>query len=132
MSNLEVPLRAAKAAGHWSLGHTPTFPVRFSRRRPFNGKTVVIDAQLVREFAASGAEEAFAELVRRHAGLVRAAALRQTLAQLVHAQPCRRWGPSWVLNRVSWVRFLVFLSRAGEGNGGVVIVIGHVVSSTAR
>lgn len=39
---------------------------------------MVTDAQLLREFAASGAEEAFAELVRRHAGLVRAAALRQT------------------------------------------------------
>lgn len=39
---------------------------------------MVTDAQLLRDFAASGAEEAFTELVRRHAGLVRAAALRQT------------------------------------------------------
>ncbi len=36
------------------------------------------DAQLLREFATTGAEAPFTELVRRHAGLVHAAALRQT------------------------------------------------------
>lgn len=36
------------------------------------------EAQLLREFAASGSEAAFTELVKRHAGIVRAAALRQT------------------------------------------------------
>jgi RNA polymerase sigma factor (sigma-70 family) len=70
---------------------------------------VVTDAQLVREFAASGAEEAFAELVRRHAGLVRAAALRQT-------------NDAHLADEVTQAVFLLLARKAGSLSPKVVLL----------
>lgn len=44
------------------------------------------DASLLREFAQTGAESAFAELVRRHLDLVHSAALRQVAGDAHHAE----------------------------------------------
>lgn len=70
---------------------------------------MVTDAQLMREFAASGAEEAFAELVRRHAGLVRAAALRQT-------------NDAHLADEVTQAVFLLLARKAGSLSPKVVLL----------
>ena len=51
--------------------------VRFSRRRPYTIETMNDDLTLLREFAASHSEAAFATLVSRHLSLVYSVALRQ-------------------------------------------------------
>ena len=65
---------------------TRRFFVRFSHRRLLSADTMNDDAALLRQYADTRSESAFAELVRRHLGLVYHAALRQTGGDAHRAQ----------------------------------------------
>ncbi|MCW5559434.1 MAG: sigma-70 family RNA polymerase sigma factor, partial [Verrucomicrobiae bacterium] len=66
------------------------------------------DAQLLREYAGSGSEAAFAELVSRYAGLVHAAALRQT------------GNPDWAED-VTQAVFVLLARKAGALSPDIVL-----------
>jgi RNA polymerase sigma factor (sigma-70 family) len=79
------------------------FPVRFSFRRVLYIEIeMTSDCELLRRFAKTNSEDAFAELVKRHVHLVYSAALRQVggdahlaqdVAQTVFADLARKAGP---------------------------------------
>lgn len=80
------------------------------------GQTVAMEAQLLRAFAESGSEEAFTELVQRHAGIVHAAALRQT--QDPH-----------LAEEVTQAVFVLLARKAGSLRPGVIL-LGWLLQAT--
>lgn len=74
------------------------------------------EAQLLREFAASGSEAAFTELVKRHAGLVHAAALRQV-------------GDPHLAQEVTQAVFLLLARKAGSFRPEVIL-LGWLMQAT--
>src|SRR5688500_13251910 len=75
------------------------------------------DAQLLRDYAATGSQPAFAELVRRHIHLVHAAALRQA-----NGDPHRA-------DDITQAVFVVLARRAGSIGDGVSIA-GWLINTT--
>ena len=74
------------------------------------------DDVLLARYAANGAEEAFAELVRRHVGAVQAAALRQT-------------GQADLAQDVTQAVFVCLARKAGQIRAGTVL-IGWLMTTT--
>src|SRR5262245_28707281 len=67
------------------------------------------DQELLRLYAEAGSEEAFTELVRRHAGAVQAAAMRQT-------------GQAHLAEEVTHAVFLQLARKAGSIRPSVVLL----------
>jgi len=73
-----LQVRPGRFAGSWRTDISARILfVPFSHRRPYIGEMMTDDMDLVREYARSGSEQAFATLVSRHVNLVNSVAVRQ-------------------------------------------------------
>src|SRR5262245_41110883 len=59
------------------LVFSPRFSVTFPVRRPYMGKMMTDDMELVRQYAQNSSEQAFDTLVSRHINVVHSVAIRQ-------------------------------------------------------